>query len=152
MDAFIQKNRLLILSLLFSLIVSIFVEHRIFFDKQAINDDVRNQIYWISRLGNNDLYPNDLIASYFTQSSLVSPIISNLYSMSSDPVKLGQFLPFLLVLISTFFLFKIAEKYKGDQYAFWVSFAFNVYIWTLKNLAGGLPRAFFYPLFFFVFS
>ncbi len=122
-----------------------------FFDPTAINNDARNQIYWMARLVDPTLFPKDFIASYFSQDCLISPIVKAIYAIAihwASPLQVSQFFPFVLVILSTFFLFKSAELYAGHRYAFWISFAFNVYIWILKSLAGGLPRAFFYPLFF----
>ncbi len=147
----LKTNSRLIFSLLFSFFLACYVQHRVFFDLTAINDDVRNQIYWMARLIDPALFPHDYIASYFTQSNLVSPFVSGLYFLAAhwvSPVRFSQFLPFALIFVSTFFLFKTAESFGGSKYAFWISFTFNIYIWILKNLAGGLPRAFFYPLFF----
>lgn len=138
-------------SLLFSLIVACVVEKRIFSDPFALNDDVRNQVYWMARLLEPTLFQNDYIAAYFTQPLLVSPVLSGLYAWMSHwlhPLVFSQFLPLALVLLATFFLFQYAARYLNAQYAAWVCFAFNSSIWIFKNLAGGLSRAFFYPLFF----
>ena len=147
----LKRNSYLIFSLLFSLISACYVEHRVFLDLTAVNNDVRNQIYWIAHLVDPTLFPKDFIASYFSQDYLISPILKALYAIAThwiSPLQFSQFLPFVLVLLSTFYLFKLAELYAGYHYAFWISFTFNLYIWVIRNLAGGLPRAFFYPLFF----
>lgn len=131
--------------------IALFVERRVFWDPMAINDDVRNQAYWMNRILDPSLYPNDLIANYFTQPSLISPAVWWLYALVShwiDPLRFSQFLPFPLIVLTTFFLFKFAESYAGSRYAFWACWLFNVFIWTVRNFAGGLPRAFFYPLLF----
>jgi hypothetical protein len=51
-------------------------------------------------------------------------------------------------MLTTFFLYKAAELHAGSKYAFWISFVFNLYIWTMKYTAGALPRSYFYLLFF----
>ena len=105
----------------------------------------------MARLVNPKLYPHDIIASYFTYPSHVSPIVKALYWAAAhimDPVRFSQFLPLILVVIATLFLFKTSESYGGARYAFWISFSFNLYIWIVRNLPGGLSRAFFYPLLF----
>jgi len=148
----LKKNLLLFTSLIISFILACIVEHRIFTDYTAISDDVRNQIYWMARLIDPSLYPSDFIASYFTQPPLISPVVKFIYQFVScwiDPMKFSQILPFILVIISTFFLFQATSFTRGIRYAFWVSFAFNLYIWTISGLPGGLPRGFFYPLFFY---
>lgn len=145
------RTKFLLLSIFISLAIASLVEYKVFIDAAAINDDMRNQIYWMARLVEPNLFPNDLIASYFTQPKLVSPILEALYRLSSnyvDPLLISQILPFFLVVISTFFLFKVSELSFGYKYAFWVCYGFNLMIWMMNDLSGGLPRAFFYPLFF----
>jgi len=146
-----KLNLRLFFSLLLSFFLACYVQCRVFFDPTAINNDVRNQIYWMARLVDPTLFPKDFIASYFSQDCLISPVVKAIYAIAVhwfSPLQVSQFLPFILVVLSTFFLFKLAELYAGHCYAFWVSFAFNFYIWVIRNLSGGLPRAFFYPLFF----
>lgn len=141
----------LVAALALSAVIALFVEQRVFWDPFAVNDDVRNQIYWMARLVDPTLFPDDLIASYFSQPMTVSPLLSGLYALASSwihPITLSQTLPFILVLLATLFLFKFAERHKNRVYAFWLCLAFNGAIWIFKNLAGGLSRAFFYPLFF----
>lgn len=147
----ILRNKNLIIILLLSFCIALFVEHRVLWDGYAINNDVRNQAYWMHRLQQSNLYPNDLAARYFTQPPLVSPFVYGLYWLASlwiDPIRFSQFLPFALVLLATFFLFKAASSYVNERYAFWVCLTFNLFIWMIPNMAGGLPRAFFFPLIF----
>jgi len=147
----LKTNLWLVFSLLFSFLLVSYVQQRVFFDPSAINDDVCNQIYWMARLTDPTLFPNDFIASYFTQHSLVSPALYFLYKIIVkwiDPVRFSQFMPFILVLISTLLLFKITEIYLNSHYAFCVTYIFNLFVWKLSNLSGGLPRSFFYPLMF----
>jgi hypothetical protein len=137
--------------LLFSLTLACFVERPIFDSPVAFNDDTRNQVYWMARIQHPGLFQHDYIADYFTQPLLISPVVSVIYQFAGhwmDPLRFSHLLPFILVLLSTLFLFKYAENAVNRHYAAWVCFCFNASIWIFKNLAGGLPRAFFYPLFF----
>ncbi len=138
-------------ALLFSLVLALIVEHRIFTDPMAINDDVRNQIYWMARFINPDYFANDYIASYMTQPSMISPVFSWIYHLGSlivDPKLISQYLPFPIITLTTFFLFKLSETHAGPRYAYWICFTFNLYIWAMNYIAGGLPRSSFYLLFF----
>jgi hypothetical protein len=140
-----------VISLIACLCIAFYVERRVFFDPMAINDDVRNQVYWMLRVVDSSLFPNDLAAQYFTQPALVSPFLNSLYTLGTqwlDPLQISQFLPFVLVALATLFLFKFAEQCLNSRYAFWITLIFNTYIWQVANLSGGLPRAFFYPLLF----
>lgn len=148
-----RKDRFMLAgALIFSLVVACVVEIRVFTDPLAINDDVRNQIYWMARIMQPGLFDNDYIAAYFTQPLLISPVLSGLYHLAGqwlNPLTLSQFLPFVLVMVATGFLFQYARRYRDTNYAFWTCFAFNCSIWIFKNMAGGLSRAFIYPLLFF---
>jgi hypothetical protein len=141
----------LCVSLLLSLGLALFVERPVFGDASAINDDVRNQAYWMVQLVEHSAFQGDLIADYFTQPSFISPVVWWLYRLASawmDPLRFSQFLPFPLILLTTFFLFKFAENHANARYAAWVCWLFNLFIWTVRVFSGGLPRAFFYPLLF----
>ncbi|HEY9686647.1 MAG TPA: hypothetical protein V6C52_06705 [Coleofasciculaceae cyanobacterium] len=140
-----------VISLISCLCIAFYVERRVLFEPMAINDDVRNQVYWMLRVVDPSLFPNDLAAQYFSQPALVSPFLKSLYILGTqwlDPLQISQFLPFVLVVLATLFLFKFAAQCLNSRYAFWISLIFNIYIWQVANLSGGLPRAFFYPLLF----
>ncbi len=144
-------SRHLMTALVFSLGLALFVEHRIFLDPFALNDDIRNQIYWLARIVNPHLFPADYIANYFTQPLLIAPALLALYSSLAPwlaPLTLSQYLPLALVVIATFFLFKFCKAARNAEYASWVCYCFNISVWLVKNLSGGLPRAFIYPLLF----
>jgi hypothetical protein len=148
------KQPYLVISILFSIALACFVEQRVFYDPSALNDDIRNQFYWLGRIQNSQLFPNDYIAHYFTQPLLVSPLVYGLYHSLAPiiaPLQLSQILPLFLVVIATLFLYRFCVCYQDEVYAFWVCYCFNVSIWLMKNLAGGLPRAFIYPLLFCLF-
>jgi hypothetical protein len=146
-----SSKRALLYALLISLGIALLVEHRVFYDHYAINDDVRNQIYWMARFIDPSYFSNDYIASYFTQPNMISPVIASLYQFLShfaDPKLATQFLVFPIIMLTTFFLFKAAELHAGSKYGLWICFVFNLYIWTMKYTAGALSRSYFYLLFF----
>ena len=148
----ITKRKYFLLSLFLSFSIAAFVQFRAIFDDTAINSGVRNQIYWMARLMDPSLFPNDLIADHFAQPKMISPILAIIYNIlpkNIEPNEITQFIPLILVLVATIFLFKAAEIRFDCKYVFWLCFGFNVSIWMIDNLAGGLQRSFFYPLFFF---
>lgn len=148
----ITKRKYFLLSLFLSFSIAAFVQFRAIFDDTAINSGVRNQIYWMARLIDPSLFPNDLIADHFAQPKMISPILAVIYNIlpkNIEPNEITQLIPLILVIVSTIFLFKAAEIRFDCRYVFWLCFGFNVSIWMIDNLAGGLQRSFFYPLFFF---
>lgn len=141
----------LICALLISLGIAAYIQRDALLNPLAVNDDVRNQIYWMARLVDPSLFPHDYIATYFTQSSLVSPLLWGIYWLAShglDPVRVGQFLPLILAPLTTYFVYRFSENYAGKRYGFLAAFSFNLIIWLSRNLAGGLARAFAYPMLF----
>jgi hypothetical protein len=146
-----ESNKLLIRTLIISLILALVVEHRIFTDSMAINDDARNQIYWMAKLINPNYFAGDYLANYFSQPSMISPVFKLLYQFGTyfaDPKLISQFLPFPILLLTIFCLYKLAELHAGLRFAFWLCFVFNLYLWAMKFIVGGLPRSCFYLLFF----
>ncbi len=142
---------LLSLALGFALLLTLWVEHRVLSDPAALNDDVRNQIYWMARIANPAAFSQDYIAHYFTQPLFISPVLWLLYLVGGQwltPVQLSQVLPFGMAVLTTFLLFQYARRYQNALYAFWVCFCFNCALWIFKNMAGGLSRSFIYPLLF----
>ncbi|MFM7458505.1 MAG: hypothetical protein ACKO3R_07605, partial [bacterium] len=148
----ITKRKYFLLSLFLSFSIAAFVQFRAIFDDTAINSGVRNQIYWMARLMDPSLFPSDLIADHFAQPKMISPILAVIYNIlpkNIEPNEITQLIPLILVIVSTIFLFKAAEIRFDCKYVFWLCFGFNMSIWMIDNLAGGLQRSFFYPLFFF---
>lgn len=148
----VTKRKYFLLSLFLSFLIASFVQFRAIFDDTAINAGVRNQIYWMARFMDPGLFPHDMIADHFAQPKVISPILSLIYGLlpkSIEPNEITQLIPLILVLLSTIFLFKASELRFNMRYTFWLCLGFNVSIWMIDNLAGGLQRAFFYPLFFF---
>lgn len=142
---------LLLLALAFAFTLALWVERRIWVDPAALNDDLRNQIYWMARIAQPEAFAQDYIARYFTQPLLVSPVLWLLYTLAGQwlsPQQISQWLPLGVVLLSTYLLFEYAKRYQNALYAFWVCFCFNCALWIFKNMAGGLSRCFIYPLLF----
>ncbi len=144
-------NLYLLGALLISLSIATFVQREAILNPLAINDDVRNQIYWMARLTDPGLFPHDYIADYFTRHSLVSPLLWWLYRLASSlipPERFSQLLPLLLAPLASFFAYRFGDRFAGRRFGFLLAFSFNLIIWLSRNLAGGLARAFAYPLLF----
>jgi hypothetical protein len=145
--------RLLPASLALALVLAVAAQWLVFAHPEAINDDVRNQAYWMLRIGDPTLFPHDWLADFFTQPALISPFMWLLYRVATtwfDPLRTSQFLAFPIILITTYFLYRFAAAERGPRYAFRVCWLFNCFIWTMQFVSGGLPRAFFYPLLFWI--
>ena len=116
----------------------------------TVQDDARQHVFWLQRLNDADLFPNDLIADYF---SSVAPAgykflywLANLFGL--DPFLFNKILPVLLGTGSSIYIFLITVEIFPVPFAgFLSSLLLNQNLWLLNDLVSGTPRAFFYVFF-----
>lgn len=116
----------------------------------VIQDDARQHVFWLQRLGDRNLFPDDLIADYF---SSVAPAgykfvywLGNLWGL--DPLVLNKILPLLLGVGTSVYLFLVTTViFPVPLAGFFASLLLNQNLWMLDDLVSGTPRAFLYILF-----
>ena len=116
----------------------------------TVQDDARQHVFWLQRLNDADLFPNDLIADYF---SSVAPAgykfvywLANLFGL--EPFVFNQILPVLLGTSSSIYMFLITVEIFPVPFAGFLSaLLLNQNLWLLNDLVSGTPRAFFYVFF-----
>ena len=116
----------------------------------TVQDDARQHVFWLQRLNDADLFPNDLIADYF---SSVAPAgykfvywLANLFGL--DPFLFNKILPVFLGTGSSIYMFLVTIEIFSIPFAgFLSSLLLNQNLWLLNDLVSGTPRAFFYILF-----
>ena len=116
----------------------------------TVQDDARQHVFWLQRLNDADLFPNDLIADYF---SSVAPAgykflywLANLFGL--EPFLFNQILPVLLGTGSSIYMFLITVEIFPVPFAGFLStLLLNQNLWLLNDLVSGTPRAFFYVFF-----
>ncbi len=113
----------------------------------VINDDVRQQIYWMQQWLDPGLFQGDLLSDYARR--YVPWGVKALYWLASwvlRPLYFSKVLPGLLFIFLGLCLFKIGAKLGGRLLA-WVTVGlYWLMPFFLDNLAGGLARAFAAPL------
>lgn len=116
----------------------------------TVQDDARQHVFWLQRLNDADLFPNDLIADYF---SSVAPAgykflywLANLFGL--DPFLFNKILPVFLGILTSIYMFLVTIEIFPVPFAgFLSSLLLNQNLWLLNDLVSGTPRAFFYVFF-----
>ncbi len=113
----------------------------------VINDDVRQQIFWMQQWLEPNLYPNDYLAGY--AQNYVSWGVIAIYRVASvfmDPLQFTKVLTGILFVLSALLIYCLCLELRDDLAALLgvcVYFLFGLF---LGEMSGGLPRAFAFPL------
>ncbi|WP_243440117.1 hypothetical protein [Fundidesulfovibrio soli] len=117
------------------------------FNPFAINDDVRQQLYWMQRWLDPQLYPPSLLNGY--AQAYVSPGVKALYGFASPfigPLAFSKVLSGLLFVAQCLLVRGVGLRLGGRA----VSWACMAMVWLMPffidNISGGLARAFASPL------
>lgn len=118
-----------------------------FLNPYVINDDVKQQVYWMQQWLDPGLFRQDLLTDYARD--YVPWGVKALYWLASwimGPIAFSKVLPGLLFVLLGFCLFQIGLRL-GDQILAWTTLAVYWLIpFFMDNLAGGLARGFAAPL------
>ena len=113
----------------------------------VVNDDVRQQIFWMQQWLDPELFKGDLLADYARH--YVPWGVKGLYWLASwvaDPTTFSKVLPGLLFIFLALCLYRIGLKLGGRRLAWTTVAVYWLMPFFLDNLAGGLARAFAAPL------
>lgn len=115
-----------------------------------IQDDARLHLVWLQQWIDPSLFPNDLIAHYYTT---LHPIgFKALYGLVSQigiaPLDFAKLVPLALAVVATVYLFQLSQVLLPIPLSgILVTLIFNQNIWLKDDLISATPRAFVYPLF-----
>ena len=113
----------------------------------VVNDDVRQQIFWMQQWLDPELFKGDLLADYARD--YVPWGVKGLYWLASwllDPLIFSKWLPGFLFVFLGWCLFRIGAHLGSRRLAWFTLGVYWLMPFFLDNLAGGLPRAFAAPL------
>ncbi|MCX5892946.1 MAG: hypothetical protein NTW80_08260, partial [Deltaproteobacteria bacterium] len=113
----------------------------------VVNDDVRQQIFWMQQWLDPELFKGDLLADYARH--YVPWGVKGLYWLTSwvaDPITVSRILPGLLFIFLALCLYRMGLKLGGRRLAWATVAVYWLMPFFLDNLAGGLARAFGAPL------
>jgi hypothetical protein len=113
----------------------------------VLNDDVRQQIYWMQQWQDPALFRGDFLTGYAR--AYVPWGVKALYWLASwwvSPLAFSRLLPGFLFIFLAVCLFKIGARLSGRRLGWVVVACFWLMPFFLDNLAGGLSRSFAAPL------
>lgn len=114
-----------------------------------INDDVRQQLYWMARWLDPALYPANLLNDY--AAGYVPAGVKGLYftaakGLGCDPILFSKLLTAGLFVVLALALFGIGAALEGRILGFFCAAMAWLMPFFLKNISGGLSRSFAAPL------
>ncbi len=113
----------------------------------VINDDVRQQIFWMQQWLDPQLFRGDLLAAYARH--YVPWGVQGLYWLATwvtNPISFSKFLPGLLFIFLALCLYRLGLGIGGRSLAWTMVAVYWFMPFFLDNLAGGLARSFAAPL------
>lgn len=113
----------------------------------VINDDVRQQVFWMQQWRDGRLFPGDLLTDYAR--AYVPWGVKGLYRLASlglDPLTFSKWLAGLLFVLLGWLLFRIGCRLGSRRLAWFTAGVYWLMPFFLENLSGGLARAFAAPL------
>jgi hypothetical protein len=119
----------------------------IFSNHYIINDDVRQQIFWMERWRDPGLFQNDFLTRY--AETYVPAGVKLIYRMASfwfEPVVFSNILTAILFVLTAGLWFAWGRCFGDDLTAFLVVVVFLLFSGFEAQIAGGLSRGFVFPL------
>ncbi len=127
--------------------IFVFVHWAAFTNPFVINDDVRQQIFWMQQWQDPELFPHDLLTDYARH--YVPWGVKGLYWLASaiiSPILFSKILTGVLFVCLSVCLFLIGAEILDRRLA-WITVAvFWLMPFFLHTISGGLARSFAFPL------
>jgi hypothetical protein len=127
--------------------IILFAHFQAFTNPYVINDDVRQQVFWMQQWSDPELYQSDWISDYARH--YVPWGVQGIYWLASriiDPIYFSKVLTGFIFIFLSLSFFKVGKVIGGRQLA-WIAVGVS---WLmpifLDNLSGGLSRSFASPL------
>ncbi|MBI3781656.1 MAG: hypothetical protein HY278_11470 [candidate division NC10 bacterium] len=130
-------------------LVSFLKELPIILDPFALNtDDVRNEIYWLQKFRDPELFHNDLLTEFASSGLWATKGFVFIYRVAGhvvEPIMLSKLIPLVLGPLSVFYLFQIGKEIKDHVAATLIVALRLVTLWE-GRVPNGMPRSFAEPL------
>ncbi|MBI4965653.1 MAG: hypothetical protein HY913_20415 [Desulfomonile tiedjei] len=113
----------------------------------VINDDVRQQIYWMHQWNDRELFQDDLLSRYAR--NYVPWGVQAVYYLASpfvNPVQFSKVVAGILYVVTAAFLFGLALQFRNEMAALLVVCAFFFFSTFIRKISGGLSQSFAFPL------
>ncbi|MFP5257958.1 MAG: hypothetical protein ACLGQH_02930 [Acidobacteriota bacterium] len=124
--------------------------HRLgLFSPFVVNDDVRQQLFWMARWLDPSLYPPDILSDY--AAAYVPAGLKALYFLAAkgfgcDPILFSKLLTGVLFVVLALAFFGMGLVLEGPVLGWFCAAMAWLMPYFLKNISGGLSRAFAGPL------
>ncbi len=143
-----RRNDWLLVGLLSLLVFAVAHRHG-FASPFVVNDDVRQQLFWMARWLDPALYPPDLLNQY--ASAYVPAGVKALYfaavaGLGLDPLLVSKLVTGGLFLVTALAFFGLGAALEGRTLGFFAASMAWLMPFFLKNISGGLSRGFAAPL------
>jgi len=155
------SRRLLVLSLVLSVGALLWVNYPVLSDRYRVVEDWRH-FYWMARFRDPELFQDDPIFEdylievelgdrllFVDRTNVGYSLLYYLISLVIEPIVLLKILPFVLMPISTIYLFLTGKLIKNNPTGFLLSVLFTFFNLSSSDaisVASGLQRAFACPL------
>jgi hypothetical protein len=113
----------------------------------VINDDVRQQIFWMQQWVDPELYQNDLLTEY--AKNYVPWGVQAIYEAAApviNPVQFSKILTGLLFVITAGFIFGMGLQFRDDLTPVFIGCTFCLMGGFMDKISGGLSQSFGFPL------
>jgi hypothetical protein len=119
----------------------------IFSNHYLINDDARQQLFWMERWQDPELFQNDFLANY---SEAYVPVgVKAIYRLASswfDPLLFSKILTAILFVVTAALWFAWGRLFGDNLMAWMVVLVYFMFTGFQGQMAGGLSRGFVFPL------
>lgn len=130
-----------------SLAVYLFAHWDALTSTYVINDDVRQQIYWMQQWADKDLFTNDPLTQYAKE--YVPWGVKSIYWIAShfmNPVQFTKVVTGLLFITTALLLFQLVSRMLKTRSAILSVCVFFFFGHFMGKISGGLSQSFAYPL------
>ena len=141
------RYQYLLLVICSTLLVYVIGHYEALTNPYAINDDVRQQIFWMQRWQDPELYQNDVLTRY--AENYVPIGVKSVYCAFSwvmNPVQFSKVLTGFLFVINGVLLFLIGTRFADDFTAFVFTTCSFLFTSFITKISGGMSQSFAYPM------
>lgn len=137
----------MLLIILCALIAGIYYQWPTLANPYVIDGDVRTHLDWMRQFRDPGLFPDDLLATYARNRQPWGIVcLYYFFSFLLDPILFAKILPVILLVIGSYYAFKLGQD-KGDTgTGFLAAILFMMNPTFLGQMTGGLARSFGYPM------
>jgi hypothetical protein len=138
---------LLLFSLIAALTVYVMGHWSAIVDPYVINDDVRQQLYWMQKWSDEEIFKDDILtdyARYYVPWGVKA--IYRLGSLFMNPVQFSKVVTGVLFIITAGFIFGLGQQFKNDLTGVVAVCFYFYFTGFLRKISGGLSQSFGFPL------